>query len=154
MKKANWAILLFVLIAVLAFFLIAGRFGGGEKGVESEKPITTCQADKCFYTAHLHFNLEVFTSGQKQKLPFEKGDLEVSHTHAEEDLIHWHATLPVDPQTQQVTDWSALKLKVILDEFGINYQDKKVTVLVNGQERTEGLEYIWQDGNKMEVRIE
>lgn len=154
MKKSNWAILVFVLIIILALFYVVSRFGGGERGVESEKLITTCQGDKCFYTAHLHFNLEVFLNGQKQKLPFEKGNLENSHTHAQENLIHWHATLPADPQTQQVTDWSLLKLKAVLDEFGINYQDKEVIVLINGEEENEGLEYIWQEGDKVEVRIE
>lgn len=154
MKKSNLLILVFVLLAIPGFFFVASRFRGGERGVESEKPITTCQGDKCFYTAHLHFNLDIFTAGQKQNLPFEKGNLESSHTHAEENFIHWHATLPVDSQTQQVTDWSLLKLKVVLDEFGINYQDKKVNVLVNGQEKAEGLEYIWQDGDNVEVKIE
>ena len=161
MKWSNVLIIGFVVIGLIAFFYVANRFSGGEKGVTTEKPITTCQPEnappekqKCYYTAHVHLTLKIIENGQEVALSFEKGDLQKSHTHAEKDKIHWHATLPVDPKTKQITDYSALKLKAVLDEFKINYQGKKVTVLVNEQEKKEGVDYIWQDGDSVEVRIE
>jgi len=161
MKWSNVLIIGFVIVGLVAFFYVANRFSGGEKGVTTEKPITTCQPEnapveqqKCYYTAHSHFTLSLQVNGQKQDLHFEKGDLQKSHTHAEKNKIHWHTTIPVDPQTKQVTDYSQLKLKAVFDELKIDYQGKKVTVLVSGQEKQEGLDYIWQDGDSVEVRIE
>ncbi len=161
MKWSNVLIIGFVVIGLIAFFYVANRFGGGEKGVTTEKPITTCQPEnappekqKCYYTAHIHMNLHVINGGQTVDLSFEKGDLQKSHTHAEKNKIHWHVTLPVDPKSKQITDYSPLRLKAVLDEFQINYQGKKINVLVNGQEKSEGVDYIWQDGDTVEVKIE
>lgn len=160
MKWSNILPIGFVVIGLIAFFYVANRFSSGEKGVTTEKPITTCQPEnapaekqKCYWTAHTHLTLKVIENGQEVALSFEKGDLQKSHTHAEKDKIHWHATLPVDPKTKQTTDYSALKLKAVLDEFKINYQGKKTTVLVNGQEKKEGVDYVWQDGDTIEVTI-
>lgn len=161
MKWSNIVLIVFVITGLIAFFYVANRFSSGEKGVSTEKPITTCQPEnvppdkqKCYYTAHSHITWNVLIDGKKVDLSFEKGNLQKSHTHAEENKIHWHATLPVDPQTKQITDYSALKLKAVLDELQVNYQGKKVTVLVNGQEKSEGLNYVWQDGDNVEVKIE
>lgn len=160
MKWSNFVIIGFVVIGLVAFFYIASRFSGGEKGVSTEKPITTCQPEnvppekqKCYWTAHIHMTLTLTANGQKQDLSFEEGELQEGHTHAEKDKIHWHATLPVDPKTKQVTDYSSLKLKVVLDEFKTDYQDKKVTVVVNGETKLEGLDYIWQDGDRIDIAI-
>lgn len=161
MKWSNIVLIVFVIAGLVAFFYVANRFSGGEKSVSTEKPITTCQPEnapldkqKCYYTAHLHIVLNVIVDGKKVDLHFEKGSLQKSHTHAEENKIHWHATLPVDPQTKQITDYSSLKLKAVLDELQINYQGKKVKVLINGQEKSEGLDYIWQDGDNVEINLE
>lgn len=161
MKWSSIAIASFVIIGLISFFYVANRFSGGEKGVSTEKPITTCQPEnappnkqKCYYTAHSHMVLNITIDGKKVDLPFEKGRLQKSHTHAEKNKIHWHATLPVDPKTKQVTDYSALKLKAVLDEMQINYKGKKVMVLVNGQEKSKGLDYVWQDGDNVEVKLE
>lgn len=160
MKWSNILLIVFVIAGLIAFFYVANRFSGGEKGVSTEKPITTCQPEnappdkqKCYYTAHSHLSLRVQIDGKTQDLSFEKGDLQKSHTHAEKNKIHWHATLPVDPKTKKVTDYSSLKLKKVLDEFQIDYQGKKVMVVVNNQAKTEGVEYIWQDGDMIEVTL-
>lgn len=154
MKLSNLLIIVFVLLGLVGFFIVASRFGEGEKGVTSQKPITTCQGNRCFYTSHPHFHLKLNVAGKQQDLPFEKGNLQKSHTHAEKNTIHWHATLPVDPNNKQVIDWSPLKLAVVLDEIAIIYQGKSVKVMVSGQEKREGLDYVWQDGDDVEITIQ
>lgn len=161
MKWSNVLIIGFVIVGLVAFFYVANRFSGGEKSVTTEKPITTCQPEnappeqqKCYYTAHSHFTLKLVIDGKEQDLPFEKGDLQKPHTHADKNKIHWHATLPVDPKTKKVTDYSQFQVKNVLDEFQINYQGKKVMVVVNNQAKPEGLDYIWQDGDTIEVSIQ
>lgn len=160
MKWSNIILIIFVIVGLITFFYIANRFSGGEKDVSTEKPITTCQPEKappekqkCYWTAHIHMTLNVTINGQKQDLSFEKGELHEGHTHAEKGKIHWHATLPVDPKTKQITDYSDLKLKAVLDEFGVNYQGKKVMVVVGSQAKPERVDYIWQDGDRIEVTI-
>lgn len=153
MKKSNLILLLFVLVGLGAFLYVANKFSYGEKGVQSQKPITYCQADKCYYTAHTHMEIRVIKDGVIQDVGYEKGDLQKPHTHSERNVIHWHATLPVDSTTKQVTDYSPLKLRVVLVEMGINYEGKDVRVLVNSTVVDEGLDYIWQDGDKIQVEI-
>lgn len=160
MRWSNIFLIAFVIIGLIAFFYVANRFSGGEKGVTTEKPITTCQPEnappdkqKCYYTAHPHFTLNLQVNGQKQDLPFEKGDLQKPHTHAEKNKIHWHATLSVDPQSKKVTDYSPLKLSAVLDELGVQYQGKNVIVVVNNQAKPVEIDYIWQDGDAIEIAI-
>lgn len=158
-KLSSIVILILVIILIIGFFYIAKLFSG-EGGITSEKPIVFCVPEdappdqqKCFYTAHDHFQLKLVLDGKEQDIGFEEGGLEKSHTHAEENKIHWHSTLPVDPSTKQVTDWSTHSIRATLQESGFIYPDKKVTVIVNSQVKEEGLDYIWKDGDTIEVRV-
>jgi hypothetical protein len=150
-------IVLLVIAAIAAFFWIAKNLGGGES-VESEKPVVICkpqnappESQECFWTAHIHFHLHVFRGTQEVPIKFEEGELQALHTHAGENLVHWHGLIPVDPKTKEVTDWSALEVQRIVSDFNLQ-QGGTPKFIVNGQEVATS--YIWKDGDVIEIRYE
>lgn len=155
----NIGILILVVLLVIGFFYVARLFSG-EGGITSDKPVVFCipensppDKQECYYTAHDHFQLSVFLGGKEQNIKFEEGDLEEGHTHAQKNKIHWHSTLPVDPLTKQVNNWSEHSVSAALQELGFVYPDKRATLIVNGQVEEKGLNYIWEDGDVIEVRF-
>lgn len=155
MKWTNVLIIGFVVIGLLAFFYVANRFSGGEKGITTEKPITTCQPEntppeqqKCYWTAHIHATVRIFMKGQAVPLGFEKGNLESAHTHAEPDKIHWHGLIPVDSKTKEKTDWSPLAVS----KLALGGREGTPKFIVNGQEVNPS--HIWKDGDTIEIRYE
>lgn len=154
-----WIILIVIVVGAL-FFYIAILFGGSESGVRVEKPLIYCQPQealpeqqKCFYTAHDHFQLILVIDEKKQEIGFEKGDLQRSHSHAEKDKIHWHSLLAVNSTTRRVVDWTPHSLKAALQDLGYNNFGNNVIVIVNKQVENQRLDYIWQDRDIIEVRI-
>lgn len=150
-------IIIFVVAAVAGFFWVAKFFGGGES-VDSEKPAVICkpqnappEQQECFWTAHIHATVRVFRNGTEIPVRFEEGKLEGQHTHSEPKKLHWHGLIPVDPQTKEVTDWSALEVQRIVADFGLS-QEGTPKFIVNGQGVNPS--YIWKDGDTIEIRYE
>lgn len=149
------AILIAVFAIVFGVFWLAKFFGSGEN-VQSEKPLVICQPQnvppekqKCFWTAHIHADVKVFQDNKEIPLSFEGGELERVHTHAEEDKLHWHGLIPVDPKTKEVTDWSALSSERLLKDLGLSIEDGP-QIIVNGKEVD--LSHTWKDGDIIEIR--
>lgn len=157
-KMGRIFILALVMILLVGFFYIAKLFGG-EGSITSEKPIIFCipedappHQQECFYTAHEHMQLKISINGEEQNIGFEKGDLQKSHTHAEKNKIHWHSVLNVDPLTKEVVGWYPHSIKASLEELGLENLSS-VVVIVNGNLEPNGLDYIWKDGDTIEVRV-
>lgn len=153
-KTKSIIALLIVVIAIIGFFKLANFLGSGEKA-QSEKPIVICnppnappEQQKCNWSAHVHATVRVFMKGEEVLLGFEEGGLEGSHTHAEQNKIHWHGLIPVDPKTKEVTDWSALRVS----NLALGPREGNRKFIVNGK----GVEpsYIWKDGDTIEIRYE
>lgn len=139
---------------VVGVFWFGRNFGGGER-VQSEKPLVICQPpdappeqQQCFWTAHIHATVKVFMKGEEVPLGFEQGALEGPHTHAEKNKGHWHGLIPVDYQTREVKDWSALELSKI----ALGPQEGNRTFVVNGKEVDPS--YIWKDGDSIEIHYQ
>lgn len=147
------ALILFIVILVTgAIFLLANRFGSGEK-IESEKPKIVCKPirqaqGECFWTAHIHATIKVFKNGKPVELNFEQGKLEEEHTHSELDKLHWHGLIPID-ENKNVKDWSILKVGNIPKDLGLNIGGEP-KFIVNSKEVN--VDYIWQDGDHIEIR--
>ncbi len=159
-RLSSVIILVLTIIVAIGFFYIANLFSS-ESGIIKENPIIFCvpenaapENQKCFYTAHDHMELKIIISEKEQDIGFEKGDLQKSHTHADKSKIHWHSTLDVNPVNKEVIDWSPHSLKSALQELGFDNLGTGTTVILNGKVDTEGLNYIWKDLDKIEVRVE
>ncbi|MEM3127342.1 MAG: hypothetical protein QW331_04735, partial [Candidatus Woesearchaeota archaeon] len=61
----------------------------------AEKGLIICKSpDKCEIAMHIHADLIIEACGKQINLPLEKGDLSKTHTHKEENLLHWHDLTP------------------------------------------------------------
>lgn len=175
--RTNVIILLFVLAALTIFISYLATHFTGETGVKSDEGLTFCEPEnapldkqKCYFTAHRHFHFDINVCGEKRILSYETGDLQKAHTHVETGKIHWHGLLPVDPETQEVTDYSQLELRNMFAELKIpasessiyNYKngDKcpsgetgELKVFINGEEKQNFLDYIVKDKDKIKVEF-
>ena len=156
-KLKSVIVIVFVIAAVIGFFWIAKFFGSGENA-QSEKPLVICnppnvlpEQQKCSWTAHIHFHLNVFKRFQEIPIGFEQGDLQTTHTHAEKNLIHWHGLIPLNSNKKEVTDWSVLEIRKIPSDLKLNI-DGTPKFIVNGKEADPS--YIWKDGDHIEIRYE
>lgn len=159
-----FTILLVIVMALVYFARIYSRTeeasGGG---------IQFCEQGRCFLTTHIHADVEGMLCGEQVKLPLEKGPLDDVHTHKERNKLHWHAPLEVHPETKEVLDWGKLTLGNSFAQLGFAYADGcfgewctgktmcdgklgTLTIRVNGQEADE--EYVWKDGDKIEVNFQ
>lgn len=150
-------IVLLVIVAIVAFFWIAKNLGGGES-VESEKPAVVCrpqnappEKQECFWTAHIHAEVGVLRSGKEVPVQFEQGELEEEHTHSEPNKIHWHGLIPVNPADKTIKDWSALRVDNLPKDLNLSFKETP-NFIVNGNKVQPS--YIWQDGDKIEIRYE
>lgn len=174
----NILTVLFVIGAFVAIYYTATFFKEKDESVRSENPLSFCQPanappeeQKCFFTTHIHLHLAIKIFGKVKPLPFEKGDLTQGHTHSQNDEIHWHALVEVDPITKNVPD-SEFALGKVFDSFGIPFSPSgifsyrngsinpttgkpaELKMFVNGEENTEFRDYIWRDGDKIEIVFE
>ncbi len=158
LKKLPHIVLLCVVIAAIyGFFFLATHFGTGEN-VRSEEPIVICQPQeapleqqRCVWTAHRHFLLHVFEGTKEWPLPFEHGDLQGMHTHAEKQKMHWHGLIPVDPLTKKVLDWSPLHVSKIVDDMELSTESAP-QYIVNGL--LVPASTVLQDGDTIDIRYE
>lgn len=146
----NILIIVIVIGAVVAFFWLSNRFGGGEN-VQSEQPAVVCQQQQCFWTAHIHAQIKVFKNHQEVPIGFEQGELENNHSHSEKNKLHWHGLIPVDPNTKELTDRSILRIDRIPQDLGLSF-DGQAEFMVNGNKVEPS--YIWQDGDNIEIHYE
>lgn len=129
---------------------------------EEAEGFFTCDKEGkvCELSQHIHADIDAVFCGEKINFPKEKGSLDLQHTHKELNLIHWHARVRVDPITRKPVDSTPMMLREFFKQVEQEIptecrgQDAATTVLVNGVTKEEGLDYIWADGDKIEVVIE
>jgi len=142
-----------------------------ESGVREQGLIICEESGECSLAIHIHADVEGSTCGEELKLPLQKGDpLTEPHTHNERNKIHWEGKLKVDKDTKEVTDKTPLKLGTFMDVMGVRFNDKclgdkcnddlcngkegKLTMLVNGIPNDEYRNYIWKDGDVINLKFE
>lgn len=101
-KLFNILILIFAVALFIGAFYMTSVLREREEKIRSESPITFCvRKDECFFTTHIHYHITLIENSRERTLPFELGPLERFHTHFEKNKVHWHAQIPVDPETKK-----------------------------------------------------
>ncbi|MBI4176098.1 MAG: GAP family protein [Candidatus Aenigmarchaeota archaeon] len=131
--------------------------------------ITVCVSpEECYWTAHVHTEVDVEICGEDIRLPIETGRLDRPHTHEEKNLIHWHDRLPMDPATKRILNTEPLTLGAFFDELQVplsetqvmdkengdlcpNGQPGTLKAFVNGAPAEDIREYVWKDGDKVAI---
>ncbi|MBI4080153.1 MAG: hypothetical protein HY430_00075 [Candidatus Levybacteria bacterium] len=153
--KLIYVTVIIIIIALLGYSVYA--FKSSEENYQEfficNNENTVCESSK-----HVHADITMHVCGKNVFLPKDAGRLDHQHTHKEQNKIHWHARLRVDPKTRKPLDSSLLTTRAFLHE--INYAlpqscmdnaTPSLRVFVNGKEKAEGLEYIWTDNDQIIV---
>ena len=102
---------------------------------------------------HIHATLLVTICGKKFNLPRNTGNTENSHTHKEENTLHWHAKTV----SENVRNMKYVEDELLEDKFPKECKKgvkTKTSLTVNGQNRIDAQNYLWQDGDKLELTFE
>ncbi len=135
---------------------------GGEKG------FVVCGAEGCVLAVHWHAQLKMKICGEPFHLPLEAGDLNKQHTHKERDKLHFHALIKTDVSGTKLLEPEKLRLGELFEQLGIRFTKEcfsnycnqeacpngsigKLSVLVNGVPKPEGNDYVWKDGDEIEI---
>lgn len=153
-KKSHVKILIGLgIVAVILFFIYSiYSYKKIELAVDG---FLTCAQGRCFWTNHIHTLVLINVCGQTRNLPKFKGPLNAAHTHAEDNVIHWHDKLEVFPDTKEFFDPKPLTLRsaftnldISLNKDGEKCPDGSIGTLkmfVNGNVETKFDEYKWND---------
>jgi len=155
-----FAVILGLLFSVFTFYS-----EGGESG------IVVCKTpEECTIAMHVHADIAVHLCGEDVSFPLETGLLSMAHTHKERNLIHWHDVEPVDPATEAMMDPSELTLKAFFEQMEMRFADGcigdycngdacpggaagAIKMSVNGVPSEEYENYVWKDGDEIEIEF-
>lgn len=155
--------LLFIVSGILLTFLIG--FGvysvvTYQNSSQEAEGFLTCNANKtkCELSQHIHADIKMTVCGEEITFPKEKGNINLQHTHKENNKLHWHARIKVDPQTQEPLDTTPMQLKAFLEQMDYtlpascpNNANPVLSVEINATPTEKLLEYVWSDGDIITV---
>ena len=133
-------------------------------GAASQGVVVCTTSTECYWSAHVHAEVNVNMCGKEFRFPVEKGRLDGPHTHEEKNLIHWHDRLKIDPSTKEILDPSSLTLGAFFDAMEMNLSETQIgdmqngdlcngpstlKMYVNGKPSASFRDYIWKDGDKI-----
>lgn len=151
LKTIIWIIALGALIGLGYFSLQQYKEGQAELG------IIICNDDECIKTLHIHADIEFDLCGQTHVLEREEGPLSGLHTHKEKSRLHFHDQVKLNPLSKVALPDERLSIRQIMKVYQIEPEavcqnkDVDITVLVNGQEPKEKLDYNWKDGDQIKL---
>jgi hypothetical protein len=129
---------------------------------QEEEGFFVCNTEgtECELSQHIHADIEVNVCGENVEFGREKGRTDEMHTHKEKNYMHWHARLKVDPETREPTgtqkDRTTLQAFLTQMEFEFpdscpNNSEPTLSVFVNEEPNTQGLNYTWVDGDDVVI---
>ena len=160
--------------AIIVAFLVVGLLAFSvqhyyERTEETGEREFFCAGEECFVTMHIHSDVEFDLCGEDFNLGREEAQLDEVHTHKESNLLHWHAPLSADPQTQEILDYSNLTLENTFASLErtlnstcfehwctgniCNGRTAELTIEVNEVEPIEKEKYVWNDGDKILIKL-
>lgn len=132
-----------------------------ESGFEQEGFVVCNKEGICEKSVHVHATLNVSICQERKNLPKETGRLTRVHTHKEKNLLHFHERLRISPKTNEPINPEPLTIKAALQELKIRLPDKcpdgkpgKLKLTVNGETQEKIPDYIWKDGDKIELTFD
>lgn len=164
--------------SILIFVILAGLIAGGifvvdkyqKSGIEQEGLII-CNPNTCEKSLHVHAIVTASVCGETINFPHNTGDINQQHTHTQDNQIHFHHRLKLNPITYIVIDLSPLYLGNFFDNMSMRLTqsclgDKcngdacaparpgQLTMTVNDQPNQLFDQYPWQDGDIINLNFE
>lgn len=140
--------------------------------VETTEEFLVCDEGVCIKSFHIHVEIEPMICGELKWFSLEHGMLEEQHTHKDRNRIHFHERLRVTPDTYEVIDTTLLTLRNFMGNMEPGFDGTcslgqcegtpcpgsdtpgSFSVIVNGEERPEKWDYVWKNGDDIEIIFE
>ena len=135
MKKITIFILGIALIGFFTYSILEYK----KTGV-SERGLITCAEGQCYWTAHIHTWVRINVCGKEISLSKLVGPLSGIHTHTEENILHWHDRLTVDPETRELLPTDILRIGFGLQSLSIPFTTDGILEEKNGDLCPDGKE--------------
>lgn len=126
--------------------------------------LTVCNdQDVCEKSMHIHTKVDVTVCGKPTSLFKETGNLADTHTHKEDDLLHWHDKVKVDKDGNTTGGEEDRKIRSIIDLYLKDNLPRSCTtkgptgkfkLTVNNIVVEDVENYVWKDGDKLELTYE
>jgi len=159
-RTAALALILLAVIGLSYSVYIVYTSGAAQRGV-----FVCISESECYWSAHIHAEVDVNICGEEYRFPVEKGPLNGPHTHEEKNLIHFHERLRIDPVTKEILDTKPLTLGSFFDNMEVSFDNDRVLnkingdlcngqpgtvkMFVNGKPSSDFRDYVWKDGDKI-----
>lgn len=157
----------FLAVLTGVVFLIYSVLEYRKTGV-AERGLVTCVGEQCYWTAHIHALVRINVCGQEISLPKLVGPLSGVHTHTEENILHWHDRLLIDPVSRKPIDPWVLTIGSGLDILSITMATDGIMEEKNGDLCPDGKEgtlkffvngvpyfpdphYVWEDRDIIDI---
>ena len=154
-KLVIWIIGILAIVAVLSYSVNFYYASDADSGI-----ISCNEEGECNIAMHIHADLDIKVCGEKINFKLEKGDLSGQHTHKERDLMHFHDTTQIDPDTGELLSPEEFTIKEFLNQMEFEFpkdcngEPGELKVFVNNVETEELLEYPWKDRDKIRISFE
>ena len=129
-----------VLIGYIITFLVLVAVGYGYDVYHQSKTETIVEcpsADRCNVFQHIHTYVDIYTCGDSQSyhFPVQAGGAALQHTHHEENRVHWHEKLLLNPDTLSLEDSEKHKRQLgdFFDRTETSFTDADGKICVNGK---------------------
>lgn len=126
--------------------------------------LTVCNDQEvCEKSMHIHTEVDVTVCGKPTSLFKETGNLADTHTHKEDDLLHWHDKVKVDKNGNTTGGEEDRKIRSIIDLYLKDNLPQSCTtkgptgkfkLTVNNTIVEDVENYVWKDGDKLELTYE
>ena len=162
-KTFFWIIIALVVLGLGTYFIRVYK----ESGIE-EEGIVVCQDNICEKSLHIHATITGSVCGKELDFDRHEGDTNEQHTHDDDDRMHFHNRLKVDPLTEEITDASPLYLGNFFNNLDIPFTSQcfgdkcngdvcpsgkrgQVHLTVNGEDNSLLDKYPWKEGDDIRV---
>lgn len=151
-------------IAALAIFGLLGySVYSYQVSTQEKEGFLVCNDKKteCELSQHIHADIHLTVCGKEIIFPKENGNTTRQHTHKEQNKIHWHAPLKVNPTTKKPIDPTKVSVASFLKEMKFtfpetcpNNKSPKLTAIINAKRNNDPLSYVWKDGDTITIVYE
>ncbi|TSC77933.1 MAG: hypothetical protein G01um101424_67 [Parcubacteria group bacterium Gr01-1014_24] len=128
----NYKNLLIVLISLGIIIFLAYSLLEYRKSGIAEEGLVTCADEQCFWSSHIHIYAPIQICGEKYALPKFKGPLSGLHTHADENIIHWHDKVIFDAEKKQPSEPTPFALNLIFKTLELPITEENLLNKKNG----------------------
>lgn len=131
--------------------------------IETSGVVVCNEAGVCEKSMHIHAEIDITVCGKKFYLPKDVGNLADTHTHKEDNLLHWHDKVRIDRDGNTAGGEEDRKISSVIDLYLKDQLPEKCSgsakagtfgLTVNNTVSEDIMNYVWKDGDKLKLTFQ